>query len=115
MGRKPVSLTPRKVLTNGHAERWEVRVPAEFRKQEAATRRFFAKQIEAQGYCNRLKIDLRNYSDKARGLTDAPSRLKMLIFPRPLGRGPIEASAAWTAASCPAMDFHALRGTAWQG
>ena len=57
------------MTVNGLA-RFEVRVPAEIRKQENVTRRFFAKEAEAKGYCARLASDLRNYSDKARGLTD---------------------------------------------
>lgn len=71
MGRHAAALKPRKVTINGNQERWEVRIPEPLRKQEAALRRFFAKQGEAQGLCNRLANDLRNYSDKARGLTDA--------------------------------------------
>ena len=71
MGRRPALLQPRKVVVNGDQVRWEVRVPRELRQQEGALRRFFAKEGEAKGYCNRLASNARNYSDKARGLTDA--------------------------------------------
>ena len=64
-------MEPRKVTINDGEVRWEVRIPKELRKQEGKTRRYFGKQNEAQGYCNGLKNKLRNYSDKARGLTDA--------------------------------------------
>ena len=70
MARKPAPLIPRKVSINGEV-RWEVRVPAELRKQEKSARPRFIKESEAKGYCNRLKTDLLRYSDKARGLTDA--------------------------------------------
>lgn len=71
MGRRPAPLEPRKVTVNGGEVRWEVRIPAELRKQEGKTRAYFVKEAEAKGFCNRLKSDLRNYTDKARGLTDA--------------------------------------------
>ena len=71
MGRRPAPLEPRKVTVNGGEVRWEVRIPAELRKQEGKTRRYFLKQAEALGYCNRLRTDARRFSDKAHGLTDA--------------------------------------------
>lgn len=69
MARQPAPLTPRRILVGGQV-RWEVRIPVELRKQEAAIRRRFIKEQEAKGFCNRLKSDLVRYSDKARGLTD---------------------------------------------
>ena len=64
-------MQPRKVTLRGET-RWEVRIDARLRKQEGGgTRGLFRKQAEAQGYANGLQIKLRNYSDKAHGLTDA--------------------------------------------
>ena len=71
MGRRPAPLEPRKVTVNGGKVRWEVRIPAELRKQQGKTRRYFLKQAEAQGFCNTLRTDARRFSDKAHGLTDA--------------------------------------------
>ncbi len=64
-------MVPRRVTVNGDQTRWEVRIDKALRKQEGGTRKYFHKQAEAQGYCNGLHAKLRNYSDKARGLTDA--------------------------------------------
>ena len=69
MSRKASPLVPRKTSISGEV-RWEVRVPIELRQAESVARRRFAKEGEAKGYCNRLKADLLQYSDKARGLTD---------------------------------------------
>ena len=57
MSRRPAPLTPRKVAINGGQVRWEVRIPTELRKQEGGTRRFFAKEAVAKGFCNRLASD----------------------------------------------------------
>jgi integrase len=64
-------MVPRKVTVNGDQTRWEVRIDKALRKQEGGIRKYFPRLAEAQGYCNRLQAELRNYSDKARGLTDA--------------------------------------------
>ena len=71
MDRHAAPLQPRKVFVNGSQVRWKVRIPQELCQQEGGMRRFFAKEGEAKGFCIRLASDLRNYSDKARGLTDA--------------------------------------------
>lgn len=74
MGRRPAILKPRKVVTNKTQVSWIVIVPQQLRKQEdcsADGRTYHPSQAVAQAYCTRLESDLRNYSDKARGLTDA--------------------------------------------
>lgn len=70
MGRRRSEIKPRKVLVNG-LTRFEVRVPIELQKQEGKARAYFETNAVAQGFCNRLKSSLLNYSDKARGLSDA--------------------------------------------
>ena len=81
MSRTNAALVPRKISVLNQV-RWEVRVPAELRQQEKATRRRFPREAEAKGYCNRLKGDLFNYSDKARGLTDAQKIEAQVCFSR---------------------------------
>ena len=73
MGRRPSPLRPRKVVINGDQVSYLVRVPESLRKQEGTRsgKKFFAKEGEAKGYCNKLESLLRNYTDKAHGLTDA--------------------------------------------
>ena len=70
MGRRTAPMQPRKVQLRGEV-RWEVRIDPQLRKQEGGqVRRLFRKEGEAKSYASRLHDNLRNYSDKARGLTD---------------------------------------------
>ena len=73
MGRPSAILEPKRVTINGGQVSYLVRVPQDLRAREKTKdgRKYFPTQAVAQGYCNRLKSDLRNYSDKARGLSDA--------------------------------------------
>ena len=72
MGRRAAPLVPRKVVVNGVVQ-WAVRVPASLRKQEGVKdgRKYLGTEAIAKGYCKKLESLLRNYSDKAHGLTDA--------------------------------------------
>jgi hypothetical protein len=77
-----VPMQPRKVLLRGQV-RWEVRIDQRLRKQEQGkVRALYHTQAEAQSYCKRLESDLRNYSDKARGLSDAQKIEAQTCFER---------------------------------
>ncbi len=95
MGRRAAPLVPRKVVVNGDVQ-WAVRVPLPLRKQEGVKdgRKHLGTEAIAKGYCKKLEGLLRNYSDKAHGLTDAQKIEAQACFERLLESSGASLSAA---------------------